>query len=158
MPQSLILRVTEKSPETFTVPYGRVTLTNVALEAENKQSARVVLCHNGEELTICTLTVGTLNQMRLRLVLPSNEDDVEALFEEREEEDMSEEEAKELEKKAQELQKYEIKVVGKGTVHIFGIAEADKNEPEDEDYDDEEDYDEDEDEEDEDDEDEEDDD
>lgn len=146
MPQTVILKVTEKEPESFTVPYGRVTLTNVALEAENNQSARVVLRHRGDEFTICTLKVGSINQMHLRLVLPSNEDDLEALFEEYDQDEVTEEKAKELEAKAEELQKYEIKVEGKGTVYVMGFAEA-GNGPDDDDedeYDDDDDEEEDE--------------
>jgi len=92
------------------IPLGaNLVLRNAALEASsNKDSAKVILSHGENRLTICTLIAGSLPQYRMNiLVNPPDMDD----------EDMESDNEEEEEK---EIPPASITVEGKGTVHIVG--------------------------------------
>ena len=136
MSGTVLFQVTEKDAQKILVPPDcRVVLSNIALSgAKPGESARVLVCHNDQEQTVGTLIAGTINQARLKLVLPSNKDEAEMLGDS-DDESLTEEDYNKLMDEKERLSTYEIEVVGKGTVHVLGFSTQEYPTP-DEDYDD----------------------
>jgi len=112
MNTSFSLVVKAGKTEDIDIPLGaNLVLTNAALEATgNKDTAKIILNHGENKLTICTLIAGVIPQYRMK-VLVSQPDD-----EDEDEDDMNEEKDEE----DKELPPPSITVEGKGTVYLTG--------------------------------------